>query len=126
MTTIERQNPGFLIVSNNYITGYRIVRTMGFTYGLTVRSRGVLHNLIAVIRSLFGGEINEYTDMLNYARQKALERLIEHAKQLGANAVVSVRFDSSEIGQSMSEILAYGTAVIVKPEDRPITPVQLS
>jgi uncharacterized protein YbjQ (UPF0145 family) len=125
MKAAANTNPGIIVVSNNYITGYRIVQTLGFTYGLTVRARGVLPSIFAGIRSIFGGEIHEYTNMLNFARQKALDRLLEHAQQLGANAVISARFDSSEMGQSMSEILAYGTAVIVAPEDRPSTPVQL-
>jgi uncharacterized protein YbjQ (UPF0145 family) len=120
----QQQQP-VIVVSNNYITGYRVAQTLGFTYGLTVRSRGAVPMFVAGIRSIFGGEIHEFTDMLNFARQTALNRLIEHARQLGANAVLSARFDSSEMGQGMSEILAYGTAVIVVPEDRPAAPVQL-
>jgi len=121
----KAQNPNILVVSNNYVTGYKIVRTLGFTYGLTVRARGAVPMIIAGIRSIFGGEIHELTDMLNFARQTALDRLVEHARALGANAVVSAQFDSSEMGQGMSEILAYGTAVVVEPDDRPATPVQL-
>ena len=125
MTEETATHHGIVVVSNNYVSGYRIVKTLGFTFGLTVRARGVVPGFVAGIRALFGGEIHEYTDMLNFARQKALDRLIEHAKQLGANAVVSVRFDSSEMGQSMSEILAYGTAVVIAPDQRPSAPVAL-
>jgi len=125
MTVPVKVPKDIIVVSNNYVTGYRIVKTIGFTYGLTVRARGALPMFVAIIRSIFGGEINELTDMLNFARQTALDRLIEHARQLGANAVLSARFDSSQIGQSMSEILAYGTAVVIEPDDRQTTPVQL-
>lgn len=121
----QQVNPNMIVVSNNYVSGYRVARTIGFCYGLTVRSRGALPMIFVGIRSIFGGEMHEMTDMLNFARHTALERLIEHATQLGANAVLSVRFDSSEIGSNMSEILAYGTAVILETDSRPSTPVQL-
>jgi len=107
-----------MVVSTNYISGYRIKDTLGFTYGLVVRSRGLGGNIIASLRTIFGGEIREYTELLNEARQNALDRLIEHAKSMGANAVINVRFDSSEIGASMSEIIAYGTAVVIERDDK--------
>lgn len=113
------------VVSTNYVPGFRIVRTIGFTWGLIVRARGIGGNLMASLRTIPGGEIKEYTEMLDQARHEALWRLIAHAQSLGANAIVSARFDSSEIGGIMSEILAYGTAVIVEPDPVAPQPVAL-
>jgi uncharacterized protein YbjQ (UPF0145 family) len=114
-----------VIVSTPYLPGYRITRTIGFTWGLIVRSRGLGRNITAGLRSLAGGEIHEYTELLNQSREQVIERLKEHAKTLGANAVVSVNFDSSEIGGIMTEILAYGTAVVVEKDETPGSPVWL-
>jgi uncharacterized protein YbjQ (UPF0145 family) len=88
---------------------------LGMVYGITVRSRGLGGNIIAGFRTLAGGEIKEYTEMAHQARQQALDRLSEHASSLGANAVMSVMFDSTEIGKTMDEIIAFGTAVVVSP-----------
>ena len=115
-----------IVVSTPYISGYRIARTIGFTWGLIVRSRGLGGNIIASLRTIFGGEIHEYTELLNQSRHQALERMKEHAKALGANAVIGVDFDSSELGQSMTEVLAYGTAVVVEKETAAASPVRLS
>lgn len=99
------------------IPGYRIMRMVGAVFGVVVRSRGLGGNVMAGIRSLGGGEIHEYTQLLEQTRGEALTRLSERATQLGANAIVSMRFDSSAIGGTMSEIVAYGTAVIVSPDE---------
>src|SRR5436309_8248185 len=117
--------PGMVVVSTPFVPGNRIVRTIGFTWGLIVRSRGIGGNVMAQLRTIPGGEIKEYTEMLDQARHEALWRLIGHAQSLGANAVVSARFDSSEIGGIMSEILAYGTAVVVEPDGASSQPVSL-
>ena len=114
-----------MIVSTPYLPGYKITRTIGFTWGLIVRSRGLGRNITAGLRSIIGGEIHEYTELLNQSREQALDRLKEHAQALGANAVVSVQFDSSEIGQTMTELLAYGTAVVVEKDAIPASPVRL-
>jgi uncharacterized protein YbjQ (UPF0145 family) len=114
-----------IIVSTPYVPGYRITRTIGVTWGLIVRSRGLGRNITAGLRSLVGGEIHEYTELLNQSREEALDRLKEHALALGANAVVSMQFDSSEMGETMTELLAYGTAVIVEKETAPSSPVRL-
>ncbi|MGC8608589.1 MAG: heavy metal-binding domain-containing protein, partial [Thermoplasmata archaeon] len=90
------------------------------------RSRGLGGNFMAGIRSLAGGEIKEYTKMLSDARNTAMERLQDSAKQIGANAVINVRFDSSDIGQVMTEIVAYGTAVVVEDIKENIERVALS
>ncbi|MGZ7047157.1 MAG: heavy metal-binding domain-containing protein, partial [Methanobacterium sp.] len=95
---------------------YRSVETRGFCYGLTVRSRGAGGQISAGIRSMFGGEIKEYVKMMEDSRDEALNRMIDHAKDMGANAIISVRFDSNDISDIMQEILAYGTAIIVEKE----------
>ncbi|MFZ2497526.1 heavy metal-binding domain-containing protein [Methanosarcina sp.] len=115
-----------IIVSTPYLPGYKITESIGFTWGLIVRSRGLGRNITAGLRSIVGGEIHEYTELLNQSREQALDRLKEHAKALGANAVVSVEFDSSEIGQTMTELLAYGTAVVVEKDELLASPVRLS
>ncbi|MCD1295476.1 hypothetical protein CUJ83_10745 [Methanocella sp. CWC-04] len=115
-----------IIVSTPYIPGYRVTKTIGFTWGLIVRSRGVGGNIVASLRTIFGGEIHEYTELLNQSREQALERMKDHAKSMGANAVLSVDFDSSELGQSMTEVLACGTAVVVEKETGTIEPVRLA
>ena len=117
--------PGIVVVSTPFVPGYRIRNVIGFTWGLTVRSRGLGGNIMAGLRTLGGGEINEYTQMLDHARWEALQRLLAHAQSIGANAVIGVAFDSSEIGDIMSEILAYGTAVVVEKDETTPQPVTL-
>jgi len=104
---------GVLVVSSNWVPGYNILETRGFIYGLTVRSRGLGRNITAGLRSIAGGEIREYVEMMQHARDEALYRLVEHAKSVGANGIISAYFDSSEISDYMQEILAYGTAVVI-------------
>src|SRR5215212_12228741 len=99
-----------------FIAGHRVVETKGQTFGLVVRSRGFTGNLLAGLRSLGGGEIHEYTQLLEDTRRQALDRLVQNATVMGANAIISMRFDSSEIASYMSEIVAYGTAVVVTPD----------
>jgi uncharacterized protein YbjQ (UPF0145 family) len=100
-----------IVVTSETIAGYRVVETFGQCFGVVVRSRGLGGNIVAGLRSLVGGEIDEYTQLLEEARRHALDRMIENAALMGANAVIMMRFDSAEIGQTMSEIVAYGTAV---------------
>jgi uncharacterized protein YbjQ (UPF0145 family) len=103
-----------IIVTSEYVAGYNITATKGQVFGLVVRSRGIGGNIMAGLRSIVGGEISEYTQMLEEARRHATDRMVENAQAMGANAVVTMRFDSSEIGQTMSEIVAYGTAVVIE------------
>ena len=105
-----------IIVTTEGITNYRIVETKGQVFGVVVRSRGLGGNIMAGLRSLGGGEITEYTQLLEEARRHAIYRMVQNATVMGANAVVRMQFDSSEIGQTMSEIVAYGTAVVIQPE----------
>ena len=106
----------FPISSANDIPGFKIIETKGFVYGLTVRSRGAGGQIGANLKSIFGGEIKQYVHMMEESREEALERAIAHAKELGANGIVAVRFDSNEISDVMQEILVYGTAVVVEKE----------
>ena len=103
------------IVTTDVLEGYRIVEVKGQVFGLVVRSQGLGGNIMAGLRSLVGGEIHEYTSMLEDARRNAIDRMVKNANAMGANAVLRMQFDSSELGKSMSEVVAYGTAVIVEP-----------
>ncbi len=105
-----------IVVTSEYIYGHRIKETKGQCFGVVVRSRGLGGNIMAGLRSLVGGEIREYTQLLEEARRHAVDRLVENARAMGANGIVMMRFDSAEIGQTMSEIVAYGTAVVVERE----------
>ena len=105
-----------IVVTTPYLSGHRIVESKGMVFGLVVRSRGLSGDVMASLRSLGGGEIHEYTSLLEDTRRQALDRLVKNASMLGANAVLSMRFDSSELSGTMSEIVAYGTAVIVAPD----------
>jgi uncharacterized protein YbjQ (UPF0145 family) len=105
-----------IVATTPFVSGHRIVETKGHVFGLVVRSRGLAGNLVASLRSIGGGEIKEYTSLLEDTRRHALDRMIQNATLMGANAVISMRFDSSELAGTMSEIVAYGTAVIVEPE----------
>ncbi|MDA4118655.1 MAG: heavy metal-binding domain-containing protein [Thaumarchaeota archaeon] len=108
-------NQQVMLLTSNYASGFKVDKVLGLTYGITVRSRGIGGNLVAGLRTIGGGEIKEYTELAHQARQEALDRLCAHAKDMGANAVLSVMFDSTELAQSMSEIIAFGTAVVVSP-----------
>jgi len=114
-----------IIVTTPFVSGYHVTRVIGATFGLIVRSRGLGQNIWAFFRAWGGGEIKVYTTLLEQVRHQALQRLANHAKSLGANAVVSVGFDTSEMGGAMTEVLAYGTAVVVEPDTQPAQPVAL-
>ncbi|RNB58937.1 heavy metal-binding domain-containing protein [Brevibacillus gelatini] len=103
-----------LVVTTENIPGYRIVEVKGTTFGLIVRARGIGGDIMAGLRSVVGGEIKEYTVLLEDARKQALDRMIKNANAMGANAVVMFRFDSGSMG-NMGEVVAYGTAVVVEP-----------
>jgi uncharacterized protein YbjQ (UPF0145 family) len=104
-----------IVVTTENIAGHRVRQTIGQCFGVVVRSRGLGGNIMAGLRSIVGGEISEYTQMLEEARRHAVDRLVQNATAMGANAIIMMRFDSSEIGQTMSEIVAYGTAVVIDP-----------
>jgi uncharacterized protein YbjQ (UPF0145 family) len=114
-----------VIVTTPFVSGYHVTRVIGTTFGLIVRSRGLGQNIWAFFRAWGGGEIKVYTQLLEQVRHQALQRLADHAKSLGANAVVSVGFDTSDMGGAMTEVLAFGTAVVVEPDTQPAQPVAL-
>lgn len=107
-----------IVASSDELTGMRIVKTIGLVRGNTIRARHVGKDIMAAFRNLVGGEVAEYTKMLAESREQALDRMVDEARELGANAVVSVRFVTSMVMQGAAELLAYGTAVIVEEEDR--------
>lgn len=102
-----------LVVTTENVVGHPVLDVRGEVFGVVVRSRGLAGNIMAALRTIFGGEIKEYTALLQQGRNEAIERMKAEAARVGGNAVVMMRFDSSEIGQSMSEIVAYGTAVVI-------------
>jgi uncharacterized protein YbjQ (UPF0145 family) len=105
-----------IITTTPFAAGHRVVETKGQVFGLVVRSRGLGGNLLASLRSIAGGEIHEYTSLLEDTRRQAVDRMVHNATLMGANAVLSMRFDSSDLAGTMSEIVAYGTAAVVTPD----------
>ena len=99
------------------LPGTQITENLGIAFGLVVRSMGFSKNFTAGFKSLRRGEVTEYTDLLEDARRHAIDRMVANAKLLGANAIVSMRFDSSEMGNQLTEVVAYGTAVVVERDD---------
>lgn len=106
-----------IVVTTNEVPGYRVVRTIGMVRGLSVRSRSVVGNIGAAIQILFGGNITVYTRLAEQARQEAFDLLIQNAEQKGANAILAMRYDANEMAAAVTEVLAYGTAVVIE-EDR--------
>ncbi len=105
-----------IVVSDDKIAGMRIVRTLGLVRGNTIRARHLGKDLMAVMRNLVGGEVSEYTKMMAESREQALDRMVEEAEELGANAIVATRFATSMLMQGAAELLAYGTAVVVEDD----------
>ena len=103
-----------IVVTTENVAGHRIKATLGQVFGVVVRSRGIGGNIMAGLRSLGGGEISEFTQLVEQTRRHAIDRLVENAAAMGANGVLMMRFDSSEMGQTMSEVVAYGTAVVLE------------
>lgn len=104
-----------MIVSTTYdIAGYRIVRHLGLVRGITVRSRSVVGNFFGGIQSIFGGKLSVYVNLAEATRQEAFDHMCAHAADAGANAIVGMRYDANEIMDGVTEVLAYGTAVIVE------------
>ena len=97
------------------LPGFRIVQNLGVVRGITVRSRSIFGTIGAGLQSMVGGNISIFTDLCEQTRRDALERMLEHARSLGANAVIGLRYDATEIMQGVTEVLCYGTAVLVEP-----------
>jgi uncharacterized protein YbjQ (UPF0145 family) len=108
------QPDAVLVATTERPMGYEVVQTIGQVFGVVVRSRGLGANIVAWLRALGGGEITEFTRLVEDTRRHALDRMVENARARGANAVLMMRFDSSELGKSMAEVVAYGTAAVVE------------
>lgn len=113
-----------IVTTTPFAPGHRVVEAKGQVFGLVVRSRGLSGNISAALRSLVGGEIKEYTELLEDTRRQALDRMVSNATLMGANAVLSMRFDSSQLNGSMSEIVAYGTAVVIEADAGAAQPLE--
>jgi uncharacterized protein YbjQ (UPF0145 family) len=96
------------------LTGYKITKNIGLARGIIVRSRSIVGNIGAGIQSLFGGNITLLTDLCERTREEAFDLMLKHAQEMGGNAIVSVRYDATEVMQGITEVLAYGTAVVVE------------
>jgi uncharacterized protein YbjQ (UPF0145 family) len=105
-----------IVCTTESVPGHKVTRVLGQCFGVVVRSRGIGGNIAASLRSIVGGEITEYTRLVEDTRRQALDRLIANAVAMGGNAVVMMRFDSGDIGQTMNEVVAYGTAAVIEPE----------
>ena len=108
-----------IVTTTENIPGATVVRTLGQVFGLTVRSRSLGGNIAAGLKSLVGGEIGSYVKLNEDARRQALDRMVQNAAAMGANAVTMMRFDSTEMGRTMSEIVAYGTARVIEWDPTP-------
>ena len=98
------------------LPGYRVVRNIGVVRGITVRSRSIVRNILGGLQSLFGGNITIYTNLCEQAREETYQLMCRHADQHGANAIVSMRYDATELMAGLTEVLCYGTAVVVEPD----------
>ena len=105
-----------LIVTTNDAPGYRVVKTLGLARGITVRSRNLVSDAIGGLQSMLGGRVGAYVKLAEASRAEALEHLIEQASGMGANAVIAMRYEANEIMEGVTEVLAYGTAVVVEAE----------
>ena len=107
--------PHAMVTTGNELHGYRVTRTLGIVRGITVRSRSVVGNLGAALQTLVGGNITIYTELCEKAREEAFELMLQHAAEMGANAVLAMRYDANDVAEGVTEVLAYGTAVQVEP-----------
>ncbi|MEO6012420.1 MAG: heavy metal-binding domain-containing protein [Devosia sp.] len=104
-----------LVVTTNDLPGHRVVRVIGMVRGITVRSRSIVGTIGGALQSIIGGNITIFTSLAETARQEALDLMILHAEEAGANAIIGMRYDGNEITDGITEMLAYGTAVVVEP-----------
>lgn len=106
-----------IIVTTDFVPGKKIIELKGFVRGSTVQAKHIGKDILAGLRTIVGGEVVEYSELMEEARQTAIDRLTKEAERLGANAVIAVRLQTSDVMQSVSEIIAYGTAVVVSDEE---------
>ena len=114
------------VTTANGFDGYHVVRGFGIVRGITCRSRSAIGQFGAGLQQMFGGNITLYTELAEQARMEAYELMVQHATQMGANAIIGVRYDATEIVPGVTEVLAYGTAVVIAQGAVPVTPVQAS
>ncbi len=107
-------NTALLVTTSTNLEGYKITKQLGLVRGITVRSRSVVGNFAGGILAIFGGRNSIYTDLCEKAREEAYELMVEHAQKMGANAVINMRYDANEVMAGMTEVLSYGTAVVVE------------
>ncbi|MDX9720702.1 MAG: YbjQ family protein [Myxococcota bacterium] len=105
--------------TSEQLAGYRIIKVLGLVRGNSVRARHLGRDILATFRNIVGGEINDYTKLLAESREQSIDRMMDQARQMGANAVIGVRFTTAAVMQGAAEMLAYGTAVLVQVEDGP-------
>ena len=103
------------VTTANELHGFRVTRTLGIVRGITVRSRSVIGNIGATLQTLVGGNISLYTELCEKAREEAFELMCQHAAAMGAKAVLAMRYDANDVAAGVTEVLAYGTAVVVEP-----------
>jgi uncharacterized protein YbjQ (UPF0145 family) len=104
-----------LVTTSIALEGYKVTKQLGLVRGVTVRSRSALGNIAGGFQSLFGGRLSIYVELCENTREEAYQLMIQHAQVMGANAIISMRYDANEIMQGVTEVLAYGTAVVVEP-----------
>jgi uncharacterized protein YbjQ (UPF0145 family) len=104
-----------LIVTTNDAPGYRVVKTLGLVRGITVRSRNAISDMVGGLQSMLGGRVETYVKLAEASRAEALQEMVEHAQAMGANAVIGMRYEANEIMEGVTEVLAYGTAVVTEP-----------
>ena len=105
-----------IVATTNDLPGYRVVRVIGLVRGITVRSRSIVGTIGGALQSIVGGNITLFTSLAETARQEALDLMVKHAEEMGANAVIGMRYDGNEITDGITEMLAYGTAVVVEQD----------
>ncbi len=110
-----------LMTTSEQVAGKRVVRSIGLVWGSVVRTRHIGRDILAGLKNLVGGEVKGYTELLDRARQEAIYRMEEQARRMGANAVVGVRFATSQLMQGAAEVLVYGTAVVIEDDQEPGT-----
>ncbi len=106
-------NPA-MVTTTFGLPGVRVARNLGVVRGITVRSRSVVGNMVGGLQTIFGGNITVYTELCEHARQEAFDFMMQHADAMGANAIIGVRYDANEVMDGVTEVLAYGTAVIIE------------
>lgn len=107
-------NNSILITTSTALEGYRVVKHLGLVRGITVRSRSIIGNLAGGFMTIFGGRNTIYTDLCEKTREEALDLMIQHGQELGCNAIINVRYDANDVMNGLTEVLAYGTAVVVE------------